>query len=92
MTPEAASWRELQQGPGILIPDPLATDRPARSEISGWLARRSDFDEECDEEAELFLLRTVRAVRNGFGPPSRRSVHHGQCLWYEHNRLADLCN
>lgn len=48
-----------------------------------------DFDEECDEEAELFLLSTVLNVRNGFG---RRSLHRGQCLWYEQNRLADLCN
>lgn len=25
-------------------------------------------------------------------PPWRRSLHHCQCLWYEQNRLADLCN
>lgn len=92
MTPEVTSWDELQQGLGTLIPDPLAADLPTDSEISGWLALRYDFDEECDEEAELFLLRTVLAVRKGFGPPSRRSLHHGQRLWYEQNRLADLCN
>lgn len=66
--------------------------------ISGWLVLRYDFDEKCDEEAELFLLRTVPPVRKGFGPTSPRSLArarascHGQCLWYEQNPLADLCN
>lgn len=92
MTPEAASWDELQQGLSTLISDPSAADLPAQSEISGWLALRYDFDEECDEEAELFLLRTGLSVRNGLGLPLRRSPHHGQCLWYEQNQLADLCN
>lgn len=68
MTPETASWDELQQGPGTLIPDPLAAVLPAHSEISGWLALRYDFDGECDEEAELFLLRTVLTVSRGSLP------------------------
>lgn len=82
MTRGAASWDGLQQGLGTLDTRPFGgADPPAHSEISGWLAPRYRFDEECDEEAELFLPRTVLAVRNGFWPPrgGRRSTAAGVC-------------
>lgn len=94
MTRGAASWDRLQQGLGTLDTRPFGgADLPAHSEISGWLAPRYGFDEECDEEAELFLPRTVlRCEKRLLAAPRRPSLHRGRCLWYERNRLADLCN
>lgn len=71
MTRGAASWDDLQQGLGTLIPDSFGGPicRLIQRSAAGCLAPRYDFDEECDEGAELFLPRSVLAVRNGSWPP-----------------------
>lgn len=72
VTPDL-SIRVYGQGPGTLIPDPVST-------TSCRIALPFDFDEKCDEEAELFLLRTVLPVRNGFGPALAAVAGSGQSL------------